>query len=81
MFRPTALQYISPFMLNFVTISGVQSAGFSVGTSCERVTPLAEKNAAARHRVLRSLISLHNEHRVFQHPVALKYHSSSLFRL
>jgi hypothetical protein len=50
-------------------ISGVQSAGwsgihFSVGTSCERAAPLAEKNAAARHHVLRSLISLHNEHRV-----------------
>jgi hypothetical protein len=51
-------------------LSGVQSAGwldihFTVGTSCERAAPLAEENAAARHHVLRSLISLHNEHRVF----------------
>jgi hypothetical protein len=37
---------------------------FTVGTSCERAAPLAEKNAAARHHVLRSLISLHNEHRI-----------------
>jgi hypothetical protein len=37
---------------------------FTVGTSCERAAPLAEKNAAALHHVLRSLISLHNEHRV-----------------
>jgi hypothetical protein len=35
---------------------------FTVGTSCERAAPFAEKNAAARHHVLRSLISLHNEH-------------------
>jgi hypothetical protein len=50
-------------------ILGVQSAGwldihFTVGTSCERAAPLAEKNAAAQHHVLRSLISLHNEHRI-----------------
>jgi hypothetical protein len=38
-------------------------------TSCERAAPLAEKNAAARHRVLRSLISLHNEHRVYKEEV------------
>jgi hypothetical protein len=38
---------------------------FAVGTSCERAAPLAEKNAAARHHVLRTLISLHNEHRVY----------------
>jgi hypothetical protein len=38
---------------------------FTVGTSYERAAPLAEKNAAARHHVLRSLISLHNEHRVY----------------
>jgi hypothetical protein len=31
---------------------------------CERAAPLAEKNAAERQHVLRSLISLHNEHRV-----------------
>jgi hypothetical protein len=37
---------------------------FTVGTSCERATPLAEKNAAAPHHVLRSLVSLHNEHSV-----------------
>jgi hypothetical protein len=37
---------------------------FTVGTSSEIAAPLAEKNAAARHHVLRSLISLHNEHRV-----------------
>jgi hypothetical protein len=36
---------------------------FTVGTSCERAASLAEKNAAARHYVLRSL---HNEHRVFR---------------
>jgi hypothetical protein len=35
-----------------------------LGTSCERAAPLAEKNAAARYHVLRSLISLHNEHRI-----------------
>jgi hypothetical protein len=39
---------------------------FTVGTSCERAAPLAEKNVAARHHVLRSLISLHNEHRVLR---------------
>jgi hypothetical protein len=38
---------------------------FTVGISCERAAPLAEKNAAARHHVLRSLISMHNEHRVY----------------
>jgi hypothetical protein len=38
---------------------------FTVGTSCERARPLAEKNAAARYHVLRRLISLHNEHRVY----------------
>jgi hypothetical protein len=38
---------------------------FTVGTLCERAASLAEKNAAARHHVLRSLISLHNEHRVY----------------
>jgi hypothetical protein len=32
---------------------------------CERAAPLAEKNAVARHHVLRSLISLHNEHPVY----------------
>jgi hypothetical protein len=37
-------------------------AEWTVGTSCERAAPLAEKNAAVRHPVLRSLISLHNEH-------------------
>jgi hypothetical protein len=41
---------------------GVQSAGwlaihFTVGISCERAAPLAEKNTAARHHVLRSLIN------------------------
>jgi hypothetical protein len=40
---------------------------FTPGTSCERAAPLAEKNAAARHHVLRSLISLHNEHRAQKH--------------
>jgi hypothetical protein len=54
----------------FVHISGVQSAGwldihFTVGTSCERAAPLAEENVGARHHVLRSLISLHNEYRVY----------------
>jgi hypothetical protein len=52
-------------------LSGVQSAGwldihFTVGTSCERAAPLAEKNAVWHH-VLRSLISLHNEHCVDVH--------------
>jgi hypothetical protein len=37
---------------------------FTVGTSCERAAPLVEKNAAAWHHILRSVISLHNEHRV-----------------
>jgi hypothetical protein len=35
---------------------------FTVEISSERAAPLAEKNAAARHHLLRSLISLHNEH-------------------
>jgi hypothetical protein len=53
-------------------VSGVQSAGwldihFTAGASCERAAPLAEKNVAARHHVLRSLISLHSEHRVDLH--------------
>jgi hypothetical protein len=38
---------------------------FTVGISREKAAPLAEKNAAARHQVLRSLISLHNEHREY----------------
>jgi hypothetical protein len=38
---------------------------FTVGTSCESAAPLAEKNAIARHHVLRSPISLHNEHLLF----------------
>jgi hypothetical protein len=37
---------------------------FIVGIPCERATPLAEKNAVAWHHVLRSLISLHNEHSI-----------------
>jgi hypothetical protein len=37
---------------------------FTFGNSSERAVSLAEKNAAARYNVLRSLISLHNEHRV-----------------
>jgi hypothetical protein len=37
---------------------------FSDGTSCEIAASLAEKNAAAWHHVLRSLKSLHDEHRV-----------------
>jgi hypothetical protein len=46
---------------------GVQSAGsldihFTVGISCKRAAPLAERNAAARHPVLRCLIKLHSEH-------------------
>jgi hypothetical protein len=53
-------------------ISGVESAGslgihFTIGTSCERAAPLAQKNAAARHRALKNLINLHNEHRVHYH--------------
>jgi hypothetical protein len=40
---------------------------FTVGISCERSAPLAEKNAAARHHVLRSLINLHNEHPIYSH--------------
>jgi hypothetical protein len=48
----------------------VQNAGwldihFTVGISCERAAPLAEQNAAARYHVLRSLISLHNEHAIY----------------
>jgi hypothetical protein len=31
----------------------------------KRAAPLAEKNAVARHHVLRSLISLHNEHPIY----------------
>jgi hypothetical protein len=51
----------------YIYISGVESVGwldfhFTVGTSCERAVRLAEKNVAARHRVLRSPISLQNEH-------------------
>jgi hypothetical protein len=33
---------------------------FTVGTPCEYAAPFAEKHAAARQHVLRSLISLHN---------------------
>jgi hypothetical protein len=39
---------------------------FSLPTSRERAGPLAEKNAAGRHHVLRILISLHSEHRVYK---------------
>jgi hypothetical protein len=51
-------------------VPGVESAGsldiqFTVGISCERAAPLAEKNAAARHYVLINLISLHDEHRLY----------------
>lgn len=51
-------------------VSGVQSADwvdihFTVRTPCERAVPLVKKNAAMRHYVLRSLISLHNEHCVY----------------
>jgi hypothetical protein len=35
----------------------------------KKSAPFAEKNAAARHHVLRSLISLHNEHRVSDNTV------------
>jgi hypothetical protein len=38
---------------------------FTIGTSTERAAPLAEKVAVARHHVLRSLISLHNEHLMY----------------
>jgi hypothetical protein len=38
---------------------------FIVGISCERAASLAEENVAARHHVLRSLISLHNAHSIF----------------
>jgi hypothetical protein len=38
---------------------------FIVGTSYERAAPLAEKNVAVRHHVLRSLISLHNEDPIY----------------
>jgi hypothetical protein len=51
-----------------------------IGTSCERAAPFAEKNAAARHHVLRSLISLHNEHRVqrdISTPTLLYYYITS----
>jgi hypothetical protein len=34
---------------------------FTAGTSCERATSLAEKNAAEQYHIL---IRLHNEHRV-----------------
>jgi hypothetical protein len=61
--------FIRLFIIVNLIILGVQSAGLldihvTVGTSCERAAPLAEKNAAVRHHVLRSLISLHNEHRI-----------------
>jgi hypothetical protein len=57
--------------LLLLLIPGVQSAGwldihFTVGTICERAAPLA----AARHHVLRSLIRLHNEHRVYASKVS-----------
>jgi hypothetical protein len=48
---------------------------FTVGISCERAAPLAEKNAAALHHVLGSLISLHNEH-----PIFLIYEKGGLIR-
>jgi hypothetical protein len=31
---------------------------------CERAAPLAEKNTARRHHILKSLAGLHNEHRI-----------------
>jgi hypothetical protein len=68
MLQPVTKSYkLLLFKFYTVNLTGVQSAGwldihFTVGTSCERAAPLAEKNAAARHHVLRSLISLHNEH-------------------
>jgi hypothetical protein len=71
------------FHLNWdLYISGVQSAGwvdirFTIGTSCERAAALAEKNAAARHHVLRSLIRLHNEHHVVSRQPWLKRHKRS----
>jgi hypothetical protein len=54
----------------YSVLPGVQSAGcldihFTVGISCKRAAPLAKKNAAARHHLLRSLISLHNEHPIY----------------
>jgi hypothetical protein len=64
------LELSFPTLIFSVILSGVQSAGwfdihFTVGTFCERAAPLAEKNAATRYHVLRSLINVHNEHRVF----------------
>jgi hypothetical protein len=42
---------------------------FTVRTSCESAAPLAEKNAAARHHVLRRLISLCSFSLRCEHPV------------
>jgi hypothetical protein len=39
---------------------------FTVEISCERTAPPSEKNFAPRHHLLRGLLSLHNEHSVFQ---------------
>jgi hypothetical protein len=36
----------------FIRICEVLDINFTVGTSCERAAPLAEKNAAARHQVM-----------------------------
>jgi hypothetical protein len=68
-YNPYSRQKIIPIVTICLNIPGVQSAGwldihFTVGTCCERAAPLAEKNDAARHQVLRSLIRLHSEHRV-----------------
>jgi hypothetical protein len=59
-----------PIYYSTLYISTVQSVGwldihFTIRTSCERAAPFAKKNGAAQHHVLRSLISLHNEHLVY----------------
>jgi hypothetical protein len=66
---PRSILFVQIILWKPVYVSGVQSAGwldihFTAGISCERAASLAEKNAAVRHYVLRSLISLHNEHSV-----------------
>jgi hypothetical protein len=64
-FKSFDVPCISNFIQEFVVWGDISGVHFTFGTSCERAGPLAEKNAAARHHVLRRLISMLNERRVY----------------